>query len=38
MKIERKFTTAGTDAYDGLDFGTTVSEIRNPDGTIVFRN
>jgi ribonucleoside-diphosphate reductase alpha chain len=38
MKIERKFTTAGQDAYVGLEFTTTVSEIRNPDGTIVFRN
>jgi len=37
MKIERKFTTEGKDAYDGLDFTTTSSEIRNPDGTIVFR-
>ncbi|QPM89830.1 vitamin B12-dependent ribonucleotide reductase [Pseudooceanicola algae] len=37
MKIERKFTTAGKDAYDSVDFRTTVSEIRNPDGTIVFR-
>ena len=36
MKIERKFTTAGQDAYASLDFVTTVSEIRNPDGTIVF--
>ncbi len=36
MKIERKFTTAGKDAYASLDFVTTVSEIRNPDGTIVF--
>ncbi|MCC5989292.1 MAG: vitamin B12-dependent ribonucleotide reductase [Pararhodobacter sp.] len=38
MRIERKFTTDGQDAYAGLDFTTTVSEIRNPDGTIVFRN
>ncbi len=37
MKIERKFTKAGQGAYDELDFKTTVSEIRNPDGTIVFR-
>ncbi|THH38762.1 vitamin B12-dependent ribonucleotide reductase [Aliishimia ponticola] len=37
MKIERKFTEAGRDAYADLDFVTTVSEIRNPDGTIVFR-
>ncbi len=38
MKIARKFTTAGQDAYTDLEFTTTVSEIRNPDGTIVFRN
>ncbi|MFC2967549.1 vitamin B12-dependent ribonucleotide reductase [Acidimangrovimonas pyrenivorans] len=38
MKIDRKFTTAGQDAYAALDFTTTVSEIRNPDGTVVFRN
>ena len=37
MKIERKFTTAGQDAYAALDFVTTASEIRNPDGTTVFR-
>ncbi len=37
MKIERQFTTAGQDAYADLNFGTTISEIRNPDGTIVFR-
>ncbi|SLN14714.1 Vitamin B12-dependent ribonucleotide reductase [Roseovarius litorisediminis] len=36
MKIERKFTTAGQDAYATLDFVTTSSEIRNPDGTVVF--
>ncbi|NIZ60804.1 vitamin B12-dependent ribonucleotide reductase [Sedimentitalea sp. CY04] len=37
MKIERKFTTAGQDAYADLDFISATSEIRNPDGTIVFR-
>ncbi|WP_068115454.1 vitamin B12-dependent ribonucleotide reductase [Tropicimonas marinistellae] len=36
MKIDRKFTTAGEDAYAGLAFTTTTSEIRNPDGTVVF--
>ena len=34
MKIERTFTTAGEDAYAGIEFTTTTSEIRNPDGTI----
>ncbi|MCB1362139.1 MAG: vitamin B12-dependent ribonucleotide reductase, partial [Rhodobacteraceae bacterium] len=38
MKIERKFTAEGQDAYAALTFTTTVSEIRNPDGKIVFRN
>ena len=37
MKIERKFTKAGQDAYAELEFVTTSSEIRNPDGTIVFK-
>ena len=37
MRIERKFTRDGQDAYAGLEFVTTTSEIRNPDGTIVFR-
>jgi len=37
MKIERKFTKAGQDAYADLDFVTTVSEIRNPDGSVVFK-
>jgi ribonucleoside-diphosphate reductase alpha chain len=38
MKIDRRFTKAGRDAYAGLTFATTTSEIRNPDGKIVFRN
>ncbi len=38
MKIERKFTTEATGAYGAIAFSTTVSEIRNPDGTVVFRN
>ena len=37
MKIERRFTEAGQDAYASLDFIGATSEIRNPDGTIVFR-
>ncbi|GFE66870.1 ribonucleotide-diphosphate reductase subunit alpha [Litoreibacter roseus] len=37
MKIDRKLTVAGKDAYDALEFTTTASEIRNPDGTIVFQ-
>ncbi|NNF24510.1 MAG: vitamin B12-dependent ribonucleotide reductase, partial [Rhodobacteraceae bacterium] len=37
MKIERSFTKSGQDAYADLEFTTTVSEIRNPDGTVVFK-
>ncbi|MDE2445344.1 MAG: vitamin B12-dependent ribonucleotide reductase [Alphaproteobacteria bacterium] len=37
MKIERKYTKATTGAYDGIDFRKAVSEIKNPDGSIVFR-
>ncbi|MEN8949896.1 vitamin B12-dependent ribonucleotide reductase [Planktotalea arctica] len=37
MKISRHFTKAGQDAYSALDFITTVSEIRNPDGSVVFK-
>jgi ribonucleoside-diphosphate reductase alpha chain len=37
MKIERKFTKPGQDAYAELDFISTVSEIRNPDGSVVFK-
>ncbi len=38
MRIERKFTTESTGAYGAMAFSTTTSEIRNPDGKIVFRN
>jgi len=37
MKIDRKFTKAGQDAYADVAFTNTTSEIRNPDGTIVFK-
>ena len=37
MKIDRKFTRAGRDAYDGMAFDRTASEIRHPDGRVVFR-
>ena len=37
MKIERRYTVAGQDAYAGIDFRNAVSEIKNPDGSIVFR-
>ncbi|MTD99780.1 vitamin B12-dependent ribonucleotide reductase [Paracoccus sp. YIM 132242] len=38
MKIERRFTTPQGGAYGDIAFATTTSEIRNPDGTVVFRN
>lgn len=37
MKINRYFTKQGFDAYNGMEFEKRVSEIRNPDGSIVFR-
>ncbi len=36
MRIERHYTKAGEGPYAGLEFRTTKSEIRNPDGSIVF--
>ena len=38
MQIERKFTSEATGAYGAMNFTTTTSEIRNPDGKVVFRN
>src|SRR5215212_969176 len=37
MRIERRNTTAGQSPYSGIDFRLTTSEIRNPDGSVVFR-
>jgi ribonucleoside-diphosphate reductase alpha chain len=37
MKITRRFTTAGTSPYDLIEFRRATSEIKNPDGSIVFR-
>src|ERR1700710_755449 len=37
MRIERRYTTDGQSAYAGIDFRMTTSEIRNPDGSVVFR-
>ncbi|OLP53877.1 ribonucleoside-diphosphate reductase, adenosylcobalamin-dependent [Rhizobium rhizosphaerae] len=37
MKIERRFTRAGQSAYADIAFRKAISEIRNPDGSIVFR-
>ncbi|MDC1117833.1 vitamin B12-dependent ribonucleotide reductase [Alphaproteobacteria bacterium] len=37
MHFERRFTTSGQDAYGNIEFRSATSEIRNPDGTIVFQ-
>jgi ribonucleoside-diphosphate reductase alpha chain len=37
MKIERHYTKAGQSPYDEIEFRSTTSEIRNPDGSVVFR-
>ncbi len=37
MRVERRFTTEGQDAYAGIPFRTATSEIRNPDGSVVFQ-
>jgi ribonucleoside-diphosphate reductase alpha chain len=37
MQIERRFTTAGQSAYAGIEFRSATSEIRNPDGSVVFK-
>jgi len=36
MRINRRFTSADLSPYHGIDFRTADSEIKNPDGTIVF--
>ncbi|MGY2048743.1 vitamin B12-dependent ribonucleotide reductase [Methylobacterium sp. JK268] len=37
MRIERRITTAGQSPYADIPFRKAVSEIRNPDGSVVFR-
>jgi ribonucleoside-diphosphate reductase alpha chain len=37
MHIERRYTQANQDAYSGIEFRSTTSEIRNPDGSVVFK-
>jgi len=37
MRITRKFTTAGQSPFAGIAFRKAVSEIRNPNGEIVFK-
>jgi len=36
MKIERRYTKAGQSPYADIEFRTMKSEIRNPDGSVVF--
>jgi len=38
VKIDRYFTDAGASPYDSFEFRTTSSEIRNPDGSVVFKH
>ncbi|GLQ56664.1 vitamin B12-dependent ribonucleotide reductase [Devosia nitrariae] len=37
MRIERRFTKANEDRYAGIEFRSATSEIRNPDGSVVFK-
>ena len=37
MRIERKFTKEGQSPYDTIEFRQSASEIRNPDGSVVFQ-
>ncbi len=37
MKITRRFTEAGKSPYEKIPFRRALSEIKNPDGSIVFR-
>ncbi|MGZ5988715.1 MAG: vitamin B12-dependent ribonucleotide reductase [Rhizomicrobium sp.] len=36
MRIRRQFTVEGRSAYEGIAFRSATSEIRNPDGSVVF--
>ena len=36
MRIERRYTKEGQSPYAGIAFRLTTSEIRNPDGSVVF--
>ena len=37
MRIQRRFTKEGQSAYAEIEFRKALSEIRNPDGSVVFR-
>ena len=36
MHIQRRFTKAGQSAYSEIEFRKALSEIKNPDGSVVF--
>src|SRR5215470_15283284 len=36
MRIERRYTKDGQSPYADIEFRLTTSEIRNPDGSVVF--
>jgi len=36
MRVQRHFTKSGESAYSALEFRSACSEIRNPDGSVVF--
>ena len=36
MRIERRYTKEGQSPYAEIEFRLTTSEIRNPDGSVVF--
>jgi len=36
MKVTRRYTRTGADPYEGITFTSRSSEIRNPDGSLVF--
>ena len=37
MRFERRYTQAGKSPFEGMAFRAADSEIRNPDGSIVFQ-
>jgi len=37
VKIDRRFTRAGASPYQGITFEKRLSEIRNPNGKVIFR-
>jgi len=36
LRVERRFTTAGQDPYDTIEWAQRTSRITNPDGSVVF--